>query len=419
MNEISRIQKETRRLTDFAAALDAETVKITITDSEGKTTEKEIDATRIHEETETLLKAREAGSYISMKPMSQDKNFIVVSGLTEFALESMKKDGYNPAIEIEAEQGKYQALFKINECPQGKLEALRETLCNRYGDGRKEEYIAVPGQYYNSHENFPCIVAANPAAATLGAARLLERLEEQKAKYIEQEKAVGQKAKVQEAEKAIEEAPKKLKTLLKTVFQPQYKEKENNIENKKIIETEQEDGVISKNDEKKLAYGENKEQQSSRKEDNQQEQKSNYGIFDLIKEFIMMIMKLVALATQTLYNEIQARRGREAVEMPNIWAKGNINDEQILKQNKHLLEPEPEKPQEKEKAQEQVQEKGQEKEKAQEQAKKKMTVQEIAKAAVAEQEQKNAAKAVEKRRKTMENAKGELKKAVKDKGLSL
>ena len=70
----------------------------------------------------------------------------------------------------------------------------------------------------------------------------------------------------------------------------------------------------------------------------------------MIKEFIMMVMKLVALATQTLYNEIQARRGREAVEIPqSIWANGSINDEQILKKNEHLLKPE--------KAQENVSEK--------------------------------------------------------------
>ena len=283
MNEITRIEKETRRLTDFAAALDAETVKITITESNGKTTEKEVDAQRIHEETETLLKARENGSYISMKPVSEDKNFIIVSGLTEFALDSMKKDGYKPAIEIESEKGQYQALFKINECPKGKLEELRETLCNRYGNGLKEESLAVPGQYYNSHETFPCIVAANPAASTLGAARLLEKLKEQKAKYAEQELNTAKKAKVVSAENSLKETPKNLKAILKTAFTQQVTPKENIIENKKSVTAEEKNNISSKLDEKKLETGENKEQQSVKKDENQ-EQKNNYGLFDLIKE---------------------------------------------------------------------------------------------------------------------------------------
>ena len=121
MSKNKDIAKEERRLTDFAAALDAETVKITVVDANGVKTEKEIDAEKINEQAEELSKMREEGCYISLEPKSSDRQYVVVSGLTEFALAQMKKDGYAPAIAIEAEEGKYQALFKVNNAPQGKL----------------------------------------------------------------------------------------------------------------------------------------------------------------------------------------------------------------------------------------------------------------------------------------------------------
>lgn len=159
---------------------------------------------------------------------------MVVSGLTELALAQMKKDGYAPAVAIEAEEGKYQALFKVNNGPQGKLEQLRETLCNRYGDGVKHESIAVPGHYYNSKDTFPRVITANPTASDLGAARLLDRLKEQAPQYQEQEKNTAEK--VKSAEKTVEHKQDKLSTLLKSVFKQDVQGKENIIGNGKEAE---------------------------------------------------------------------------------------------------------------------------------------------------------------------------------------
>ena len=86
MSKNKDIAKEERRLTDFAAALDAETVKITVIDSNGNKTEKEVDAEKINEQAEELSKMRENGCYISLEPKSSDRQYVVVSGLTELAL---------------------------------------------------------------------------------------------------------------------------------------------------------------------------------------------------------------------------------------------------------------------------------------------------------------------------------------------
>lgn len=401
MSKNKDIAKEERRLTDFAAALDAETVKITVIDSNGNKTEKEIDAENINEQAEELSKMRENGCYISLEPKSSDRQYVVVSGLTELALVQMKKDGYAPAIAIEAEEGKYQALFKVNNGPQGKLEQLRETLCNRYGDGIKHESIAVPGHYYNSKDTFPRVITANPAASDLGAARLLDRLKEQAPQYVEQEKNTAEKAKV--AEKTVEHKQDKLSTLLKSVFKKETPVKENIIGNGKEAEAVKGNSkeaireVREPELERTQTKKEEKEQgQQDNKQEVAQEQQKSFGLFEFIGEILKAIMRLMTLAAKAVHTEMNRKGIQEQATVPSMWDKGRPGDEQFLA-NTDIL-----------------------KDRGKEKAAKVRTVAEIANAAVEVEKQKQAdVAAIKGGEKRMENAHGELKAGTKDKGLSL
>lgn len=397
MSKNKDIAKEERRLTDFAAALDAETVKITVIDSNGNKTEKEIDAEKINEQAEELSKMRENGCYISLEPKSGDRQYVVVSGLTELALAQMKKDGYAPAVAIEAEEGKYQALFKLNNGPQGKLEQLRETLCNRYGDGVKHESIAVPGHYYNSKDTFPRVITANPTASDLGAARLLDRLKEQAPQYQEQEKNTAEKVKT--AEKTVERKQDKLSTLLKSVFKQEMPVKENIVGNGKEAEavksTSKERINEAKEPEIERTQGkkEDKEQVQENKQDTLEQQK-NFGLFEFLAEILKTIMRLMNLAARAVHTEMNRKGIQE--QAPSIWDKGRPGDEQFLAQTDILKDRESGK-------------------KA-----KVRTVAEIANAAVEVEKQRQAdVAAIKGGEKRMENAHGELKAGTKEKGLSL
>lgn len=400
MSKNKDIAREERRLTDFAAALDAKTVKITVIDSNGNKTEKEVDAKKIKEQAEELSKMRENGCYISLEPKSSDRQYVVVSGLTELALAQMKKDGYAPAIAIEAEEGKYQALFKVNNAPQGKLEQLKETLCNRYGDGIKHESIAVPGHYYNSRETFPRVITANPAASDLGAARLLDKLKEQAPQYQEQEKNTAEK--VKSAEKTVEHKQDKLSTLLKNVFkQPeQVQVKENIIGNGKEAEAVKRIGkeniTEAKEPEIERTQGnkEDKEQVQENKQDTQEQQK-NFGLFEFLAEILKTFMRLMNLAARAVHTEMN-RKGIQEQAVPSMWDKGRPGDEQFLAQTDILKDRESGK-------------------KA-----KVRTVAEIANAAVEVEKQRQAdVAAIKGGEKRMDNAHKELKAGTKDKGLSL
>ena len=400
MSKNKDIAKEERRLTDFAAALDAETVKITVIDSNGNKTEKEIDAEKINEQAEELSKMRENGCYISLEPKSTDRQYVVVSGLTELALAQMKKDGYAPAVAIEAEEGKYQALFKVNNGPQGKLEQLRETLCNRYGDGVKHESIAVPGHYYNSRETFPRVITANPAASDLGAARLLDRLNEQAPQYQEQEKNTAEKVKA--AEKTVEHKHDKLSTLLKSVFKQDVQGKENIIGNGKEAEAAKRIGKENITEAKepeleRIQHGkkEDKGQMQENKQDTQEQQR-NFGLFEFLAEILKTIMRLMNLAARAVHTEMNRKGIQEPAAVPSMWDKGRPGDEQFLA-NTDIL-----------------------KDREQGKKAKVRTVAEIANAAVEVEKQRQAdVAAIKGGEKRMENAHGELKAGTKDKGLSL
>lgn len=400
MSKNKDIAKEERRLTDFAAALDAETVKITVIDSNGNKTEKEVDAEKINEQAEELSKMRENGCYISLEPKSSDRQYVVVSGLTELALVQMKKDGYAPAVAIEAEEGKYQALFKVNNGPQGKLEQLRETLCNRYGDGIKHESIAVPGHYYNSRETFPRVITANPTASDLGAARLLDKLKEQAPQYQEQEKNTAEKVKV--AEKTVEHKQDKLSTLLKSVFKQEMPTKENIIGNGKDVEAVKANTKenIKESREPELERAqvrkEDKEQVQENKPESTQEQQRSFGLFEFIGEILKAIMRLMTLAAKAVHTEMNRKGIQEQTVPASIWDKGRPGDEQFLAQTDILKDRESGK-------------------KA-----KVRTVAEIANAAVEVEKQRQAdVAAIKGGEKKMENAHKELKAGTKDKGLSL
>lgn len=388
MNEITAVSKEQRRLNDFAAALDAEKITIIITDKNGTTQEREVNANEIEKEAAGLSKSRDEGCLITMKPASEDRQYIIVSGITEASYIAMKEDGYAPAAMIETGENKYQALFKINNAPEGKIEKLQEVLCNRYGDGTKEQSIAVPGHYYNSHETFPRVAVSNAAAQDMGAARMLERLNEQAPKYQEQEALTAKKASMLEVDKS-----QKVETV-KSIVKDFLQAKEIKTDNKKENITGRQNVV---DNEMEKIHG-NKEGIKEKEKPQEQEQQKNYGLFDLLADFIRMVMRLVALATKTLYNEVQAKRGGEQIEMPaSLWEKGRANDERVIARSKEYLQPT--------------------KEQGQEQGKKKETFKETVLAATKAMEQekqdKASAAAIKHGRNTMENAKKEL-----DQGLS-
>lgn len=179
--------QEYERFNGFLKALDAEAVKLLITNKDGKTEEHSFSAVQAPAEAWRLLAAKEAGAMVKIEPESREHSFIIVSGLTESSLKAMKEDGYGAALVTETDAGRFQGVFKIRAGAEGERQEIASTLCNRYGNG-KAESITVPGFYGDSLSRIPRIVSCNEAAPVLGPGRIAEKLREQAPQYAEHEK---------------------------------------------------------------------------------------------------------------------------------------------------------------------------------------------------------------------------------------
>lgn len=196
--------QEYERLGSFLKTLDADSVKISITDKAGAVEEHTFTAEQAQGEAWRLLAARDAGSMVKIEPESREHAFIVVSGLTEASLAAMRKDGHMPALTTETAAGRFQSVFKVRAGAEGEIQKIRDTLQGRYGNGQQEG-IVVPGFYGNTLDRIPRIVSCNEAAPVLGPGRLAERLAEQEPAYAkafreEQERMAGEKKRKEEEE---------------------------------------------------------------------------------------------------------------------------------------------------------------------------------------------------------------------------
>lgn len=200
----SEYPKEYERLGSFLKALDADSVKLTVTDKEGKVEEHAFSAEQAQGQAWRLLAARDAGSMVKIEPEAREHAFVVVSGLTEASLAAMRKDGHMPALTTETAQGRFQSVFKVRAGAEGEIQKIRDTLQTRYGNGQQEG-IVVPGFYGNSLDRIPRIVSCNESAPVLGPERMAERLREQEPAYEkafrqEQERMAGEKKRKEEEE---------------------------------------------------------------------------------------------------------------------------------------------------------------------------------------------------------------------------
>ena len=196
--------QEYQRFQGFLKALDADSVKLSITDKAGAVEEHTFTAAEAQEQAWRLLAARDQGAMVKIEPEAREHAFIVVSGLTEASLAAMKADGHMPALTTETAQGRFQSVFKVRQGAEGEEAKIRETLQSRYGNGQQEG-IVVPGFYGNSLDRIPRIVSCNEAAPVLGPGRMAERLKEQEPAYAkafkeEQERMAGEKKRKEEEE---------------------------------------------------------------------------------------------------------------------------------------------------------------------------------------------------------------------------
>ena len=174
--------QEYERLGSFLKALDADSVKLAVTDKDGEVKEHTFTAAEAQDQAWRLLAARDTGAMVKIEPEAREHAFIVVSGLTEASLAAMRADGHMPALTTETAQGRFQSVFKVRAGAEGEIQKIRDTLQTRYGNGQQEG-IVVPGFYGNSLDRIPRIVSCNEAAPVLGPGRLAERLREQEPAY--------------------------------------------------------------------------------------------------------------------------------------------------------------------------------------------------------------------------------------------
>lgn len=177
---------EYQSFSDMFETLGAEKMTVTITNKDGQSTEHTITAQEVDEKAYLLLQARDEKALVTAIPASPDHAYVVVSGLTESAVTTMKQDGIATAMCVETSEGRFQSIVKLNRCDEEKRAAIESTLVNRYGNGEKNP-VAIPSFYSATTDRMPRIVNMNTIAPALGAARLIERLDEKAALYAGQE----------------------------------------------------------------------------------------------------------------------------------------------------------------------------------------------------------------------------------------
>lgn len=183
-------KKSIDNIVDMAKALEANNFKLQLKDKELSLSKEKIEEEQqkrdgMEEENKEILTG-----HIS-KIKSDSCRYIVVSGMTEASLRAMKQDGILAASVVETEQDKFQAIVKT-AAPRSQEEAqkiaeMRETLCNRYGNGIKETEIAVPGMHYKNEDRVCRTVSMNTVAPTLGISRLHEKVAEKDGVYQKEE----------------------------------------------------------------------------------------------------------------------------------------------------------------------------------------------------------------------------------------
>ena len=307
---------------DMAKALEAENFKLQLKDKAISLSKEDIEKEQknlegVEEEKQEILTG-----HIS-KIKSDTCRYIVVSGMTEASLRAMRQDGIMAASVVETNQDKFQAIVKT-AAPRSreesqKLAEMRETLCNRYGNGIKETEVAVPGMHYKDEGRVCRTVSMNTIAPRLGISRLQERIQEKDGVYTKEE----------EVAKAYAAAQQQGKT-------------EQLIE--KIEKGFEKIGVSKEELNKAMGYGEQKskpifdekpkkEEEEQKQEKEQEKYEVGVGgsilaiILKVIKDLIMMIINGARQAVAKMQEEKQAAKEPWGDKRPypdNELAKGTV-----------------------------------------------------------------------------------------------
>ena len=179
---------EYQSFNDMFETLGAEKMTVTV-EKDGQKVEHIITAKEVDEKAYILLQARDKKALVTAIPSSHDHAYVVVSGLTEASVTAMRRDGITTAMCVETSEGRFQSIVKLNKCDEEKRAAIESTLINRYGNGEKNA-VAIPSFYSATTDRMPRVVGMSTAAPALGAARLIERLDEKAAQYAGQEAAM-------------------------------------------------------------------------------------------------------------------------------------------------------------------------------------------------------------------------------------
>jgi len=210
-------KKNIDAINDMAAALEASNFKMQLKDKAITLSKEDIEKEQqkmegMEEEKQEILTGHISGI------KSDSCKYIVVSGMTEASLRAMKQDGILAASVVETAQDKFQAIVKTatprTREESQKLTEMRETLCNRYGNGIKESEIAVPGMHYRDDDRVCRTVSMNTVAPALGISRLQEKVQEKDGVYTKEETVARAYATAQQqgkTDKLIEEIEEKMK----------------------------------------------------------------------------------------------------------------------------------------------------------------------------------------------------------------
>lgn len=202
---------EYQSVSDMFETLGAEKMTVTI-EKDGQKTEHVIEANEVEQKAYLLLQARDEKALVTAIPASSEHAYVVVSGLTEASVTAMRQDGITTAMCTETSEGRFQSIVKLNKCDEEKRAAIESTLVNRYGNGEKSP-VAIPSFYSATTDRMPRIVGMSTAAPAIGAARLIERLDEKASQYAGQEAAMksyaAQQAQAKESAGQQEQEPLK------------------------------------------------------------------------------------------------------------------------------------------------------------------------------------------------------------------
>ena len=317
-------KKSIDNIVDMAKALEANNFKLQLKNEEISLSKEQIEKEQkekegIEEENKKILTGHISGI------KSDNCKYIVVSGMTEASLRAMKQDGILAASVVETEQDRFQAIVKTaaprSQEEAQKLAEMRETLCNRYGNGLKENEIAVPGMHYKDEDRVCRTVSINTIAPALGISRLQERIHEKDGVYTREE---GQARAF-----AAEHSPSKTDQLIAQIEEKIQKYGLDKEEKQKVGYGEQKSKpIFDQNEEKK------KEEPQQKQQEQEQTGRYEFGlgggflatILKLIKDLILMILNGARHAMAKMQEEKQAKEpwGDKRPYPDNELAKGTI-----------------------------------------------------------------------------------------------